>query len=100
MSAHFTGSYWLLVISRGVGAPPRLARASDGSNSRPQRIRPKAPANDQRRTAKRSLTAVSADQPPVRIARGHVAGERPDIGDIGDRFRTAVDDRALLVARH
>src|SRR5687768_8540690 len=98
MSAHFTGSYWLLLISSGVGAPPRLAKASDESDSRPQMIRPRAPAKDQRRTARRSLT-VSADQPPVLVARGHVAGERPDNGDSGDLFGTDFDDRALLVAR-
>src|SRR4029453_14090551 len=97
MSDHFSGSYWLLVISSGVGAPPRLAEAGETDN-RTHRIRLTGPACH--RQSEGLLPAVGRDQPPVRIARGHVAGERPDIGDIGNRFRAAVDDGPRLVARH
>ena len=40
------------------------------------------------------------DQFPVRIARRHVAGEGPHVGDVGDLLGIAVDDVAVLVARH
>src|SRR5664279_6419146 len=40
------------------------------------------------------------DQFPVRIARRHVAGESPHVGDVGDLLGIAVDDIAFLVARH
>src|SRR5262245_33567528 len=99
MSPHFSGSYWLLAISSGVGAPPRLAKAGATDNS-PHRIRPTGAARHRRSEGERSLPAVGGDQAPVRVARAHVAGERPDIGDIGDRFRAAVDDCPSLVACH
>src|SRR3569832_289149 len=46
----------------------------------------------------RLVRATSANQLPVRIARTRVAGECPDIGDIRDLVRVAVDNGAGLVA--
>ena len=42
--------------------------------------------------------ASGANQLPVRIARARVAGECPDIGDIGDLIGIAIDDSPGLVA--
>src|ERR1700744_1030949 len=44
------------------------------------------------------VAAASTNQLPVRIARRRIAGECPDIGDIGDLIRVTVDNRAGLVA--
>src|SRR5262245_53452068 len=48
----------------------------------------------------RSAGAAGANQFPVRVAGCGVAGERPDIGDIGDLVGIAIDDGAVLVAGH
>src|ERR671914_1864480 len=45
-----------------------------------------------------SVFLFGRDQLPVRIARARVAGEGPDILDLGDRFRIAVYDSAGIVA--
>src|SRR5579871_1371304 len=44
------------------------------------------------------VRATRANQLPVRIARRRVTGECPDIGDIGDLVRVAVDDGAGFVS--
>src|SRR5882757_1306785 len=101
ISAQATGAYWLPVISigqtsRGYGRCGRAACAANG-------ISDNAAAIAQRAAAKRPkpgalLGASRANQLPVRIARSDVAGKCPNIGDIGDLLRIAVDDRAGLVA--
>ncbi|KAG5720423.1 hypothetical protein E4T56_gene14288, partial [Termitomyces sp. T112] len=44
------------------------------------------------------IRGSGANQLPVRIAGGDVAGEGPDVGDVGNRVGAAVDDVARLVA--
>src|SRR5258708_31359817 len=51
-----------------------------------------------RLTPRALVSASRANQLPVRIARRNVAGECPNIGNIGDLIRIAVDNRARLVA--
>src|SRR6476659_4407855 len=63
----------------------------------------KSRASAQHATATRpkrnvSVRASSPNQLPVRIARRRIAGECPDIGDIGDLIRVAIDNGAGLVA--
>src|SRR5664279_4256219 len=50
--------------------------------------------------AMRSLPGFGCDQFPVRIARRQIAGECPDVGDVGHLLGIAVDHVAVLVARH
>ena len=45
------------------------------------------------------IRASGANQLPVRIARGDVAGESPDVGDVGDRIGTAIDDPSINYAK-
>ena len=45
------------------------------------------------------MSGFRRDHFPVGIARGDVARERPDIGDVGDLFGVAVDHGAVAVAR-
>src|SRR5580704_7135787 len=47
----------------------------------------------------RLMDASGANQLPVRIARTSVASECPDIGNIGDLVRVAVDNCTGLVSR-
>src|SRR5262245_41763061 len=44
------------------------------------------------------MRASGANQLPVRIARGGIAGEGPDVGNVGNLVRVAVDDIAGLIA--
>ena len=58
----------------------------------------KSKASAQHATVKRpkrnvSVRASSPNQLPVRIARRRIAGECPDIGDIGDLIRVTIDNR-------
>src|ERR1044072_7977615 len=53
-----------------------------------------------RDTLRASLPGFGGDQLPVGIARRKVAREGPHIGHVRDLVRTAVDDVAVLVARH
>src|SRR3569833_4246612 len=45
------------------------------------------------------MPGFGRDQFPVRVARRHIARERPHIGDVGDTLGAAVDAVAVLVAR-
>src|SRR5450759_584163 len=44
--------------------------------------------------------SFGGDQFPIRIARRHIARESPYVGDVRDLLGIAIDDVAVLVARH
>src|SRR3546814_1214191 len=47
-----------------------------------------------------SIRAAGGNQRPVRVTAAGIAGEGPDIGDLGDMVGIAVDDPALGIASH
>src|SRR5579859_1685509 len=81
-------------VRAASGRALRAAVAASGSSNSARIITPSVAATGRGRLVR----ATSANQLPVRIARGRVAGECPDIRNIGDLVRVAVDDGAGLVA--
>src|SRR5579862_8999363 len=81
-------------VREASGRALRAAVAANGSIDSERIITPSVAAMCRWRL----VSATSANQLPVRIARGRVAGECPDISDIGDLVRVAVDNGAGLVA--
>src|SRR5690606_17219872 len=78
MPDHGTGIYWLSGMASG--ARRSLAAVAAGVVS----ASAASQAAAHRRAAGRSLHAFRPHQLPVRIARGGIPGECPDIGDISD----------------
>src|ERR1700761_4107593 len=72
----------------------RAAHAASGTTDSATNTTPRAAAMRHPRL----VGASSANQLPIRVARGRVAGECPDIGDIGDLVRVTVDNGAGLVS--
>src|ERR1700733_5727358 len=75
----------------------RALRAAVAASGRIDSARPITPSVAATRP-RRLVGATRANQLPVRIARGRVAGKCPDIRDIGDLVGIAVDNGAGLVA--
>src|ERR1700730_7635207 len=110
MSVQARGIYWLPAISSGRARwgygmergsvvwrrAERAPYASSAANDRPTAITPSAAAYPMRRPG--LVGASRANQLPIWIARSRVAGKCPNIGDIGDLIRIAVDNGAGLVA--
>src|ERR1043165_9842609 len=104
MSLHATGAYWAPVISSGqsscgYGRCGRWIFAASAAIGKGDNAAASRTATDSRERMA-LVSAFGANQLPVRIARGGIAGKCPNIGDIGYLFRIPVDDGAGGVAGH
>src|SRR5690606_2668595 len=93
MPDHGTGIYWLSGMASGARRSLAAVVAAGVVSASAA-----SPAAAHRRAAGRSLHAFRPHQLPVRIARGGIPGECPDIGDISDLVGAALDHGAGLVA--
>src|SRR5215831_7513145 len=88
-------------LSASTRAPRRFnADAGTPAVTISDKNKPNAQKERSRITGMRSLTRFSGEELPVRIARGNVASEGPDVRNVGHPLGIAINHIAILVARH